>query len=64
VQVTCKDCGCIHRIYASCSNRNCPICPALKKEIWLVKREQELLPVTYYHVVFTFSDKLNILFDV
>jgi len=61
VQVTCKDCGCIHRIYASCSNRNCPICPALKKEIWLVKREQELLPVTYYHVVFTFSDKLNIL---
>ena len=48
-------------VYASCSNRNCPICPALKKETWLFKREQELLPVKYYHVVFTFSDKLNIL---
>lgn len=61
MRVICKDCGCIHVVYASGSNRNCPICPALKKEIWLVKREQELLPVTYYHVVFTFSDKLNTL---
>jgi len=51
----------VHVVYASCSNRNCPICPALKKEIWLIKREQELLPVKYYHVTFTFSDKLNIL---
>ena len=40
LRVVCKDCGCEHVVYASCSNRNCPICPALKKEIWLVKREQ------------------------
>jgi len=59
LRVICKDCGCVHVVYASCSNRNCPICPALKKETWLLKREQELLPVKYYHVVFTFSDKLN-----
>ena len=36
----CKDCGDMHSIYASCGNRNCPICPALKKETWLQKRCQ------------------------
>jgi hypothetical protein len=49
----------VHDIYVSCGNRNCPICPALKKEIWLHKWEQELLPVEYYHVVFTIPHELN-----
>lgn len=49
----------VHDVYASCGNRNCPICPALKKEIWLLKRQNELLPVQYYHVVFTLPHELN-----
>ena len=57
----CKDCGDIHSIYASCGNRNCPICPAVKKEIWLQKRAEALLPVKYYHLVFTLPHSLNIL---
>jgi hypothetical protein len=51
----------MHSIYASCGNRNCPICPALKKETWLQKRSADLLPVKYYHVVFTLPHELNIL---
>jgi hypothetical protein len=51
----------MHSIYASCGNRNCPICPALKKEAWLQKRSADLLPVKYYHVVFTLPHELNIL---
>ena len=57
----CKDCGDMHSIYASCGNRNCPICPAVKKEIWLQKRSADLLPVPYYHLVFTLPHELNIL---
>ncbi|MGK0363806.1 MAG: hypothetical protein ACI85O_000859 [Saprospiraceae bacterium] len=51
----------MHSIYTSCGNRNCPICPALKKETWLQKRSADLLPVKYYHVVFTLPHTLNIL---
>ena len=61
IEVLCKSCGCVHRVYASCGNRNCPICPALKKEIWLMKRQEALLPVKYYHVVFTLPSELDIL---
>ena len=57
----CHECGLDHRIYASCSNRNCPICPALKKEVWLHRRAEELLPVKYYHLVFTLPEELNAL---
>ncbi len=48
-------------MYASCGNRNCPVCPALKKEIWLYKRSEDLLPVKYYHVIFTIPHELNLL---
>jgi hypothetical protein len=61
VEYICKDCGDIHRVFASCGNRNCPLCPALKKETWLHKRSADLLPVKYYHVVFTLPHELNIL---
>ena len=61
LHISCNECGLEHRIYASCSNRNCPICPALKKEIWLERRKEELLPVKYYHLVFTLPEELNIL---
>jgi len=48
-------------MYASCGNRNCPICPALKKETWLHERSKDLLPVKYYHVIFTIPHELNLL---
>lgn len=61
LRIECRDCACEHVVFASCSNRNCPICPALKKEEWLIKRAQELIPTKYYHVVFTLPHELNLL---
>lgn len=49
-------CGhCAHQriSYNSCRNRHCPKCQTLARERWLARRRAELLPVTYYHVVFT-----------
>ena len=52
--------SCAHQIpvYNSCRNRHCPKCQSLTKAKWLEARQQELLPVTYYHVVFTLPDCL------
>lgn len=49
----CDQCG--HRIllYNSCRNRHCPKCQAGARAQWLAERETELLPVPYFHVVFT-----------
>lgn len=58
----CTDCGVIRLQYNSCRNRNCPKCGAIDKEKWLIKREQDLLTVRYFHVVFTVPHKLNSLF--
>jgi hypothetical protein len=52
-------CGTIQYRYHSCRNRHCPQCGALKKEEWIEARTQELLPVKYYHVVFTLPHELN-----
>ena len=54
----CNRCG--HRVvsYNSCRNRHCPKCQSLAKAKWLEARQEELLPVTYYHVVFTLPDSL------
>lgn len=54
----CKD---IHISYNSCRNRHCPKCQSLKTAKWLEDRKQELLPVPYFHVVFTLPHELNIL---
>jgi len=48
-----EDCGGIKYQYHSCRDRHCPQCGALKKDEWIEARMQELLPVKYYHVVFT-----------
>lgn len=48
--------------YNSCRNRHCPKCQALNKARWLEARERELLPVKYFHVVFTVPHELNSLF--
>src|SRR5205085_11047184 len=52
-------CGEIKYQYHSCRDRHCPQCGAVKKEEWIEARMQELLPVKYYHVVFTLPHHLN-----
>jgi len=55
----CDCCGRIKISYNSCRNRHCPKCQFLKKEKWLEQRKEDLLPVPYFHVVFTIPAKLN-----
>ena len=54
-----EDCGGVKYQYHSCRDRHCPQCGALKKDEWIEARMQELLPVKYYHVVFTLPHELN-----
>jgi hypothetical protein len=49
----CEDCRHTLIAYNSCRNRHCPKCQGLAAKEWLAEREAELLPVPYYHVVFT-----------
>jgi hypothetical protein len=49
----CEDCAHIDIAYNSCRNRHCPKCQATAAYDWLEARRAELLPVPYYHVVFT-----------
>ena len=49
----CEDCTHIHIAYNSCRNRHCPKCQGAAARDWLAARQAELLPVAYYHVVFT-----------
>ena len=57
----CCDEACSHIKYQyhSCRDRHCPNCGAMKKQQWIEVRMQELLPVKYYHVVFTLPHELN-----
>lgn len=58
----CDTCGHIRVSYNSCRNRHCPKCQNTQREAWIENRKQDLLPVPYFHVVFTLPDKLNPLF--
>jgi hypothetical protein len=49
----CADCGLVRCAYNSCRNRHCPKCQGQAREEWLAARQAELLPVPYFHVVFT-----------
>jgi hypothetical protein len=49
----CEKCDHTHIAYNSCRNRHCPKCQGAAAKQWLADREAELLPVAYYHVVFT-----------
>jgi len=49
----CEDCAHEHIAYNSCRNRHCPKCQAGAARAWLAARQAELLPVGYFHVVFT-----------
>ena len=49
----CEDCGHWRIAYNSCRNRHCPKCQGAAARTWLAEREADLLPVGYFHVVFT-----------
>ncbi len=55
----CSSCGLLRISYNSCRNRHCPKCQGKEREKWIQAREDELLPVPYFHVVFTLPDTLN-----
>jgi hypothetical protein len=55
----CTSCGHLSISYDSCRNRHCPKCQGAAREKWIQAREVELLPVPYFHVVFTLPDTLN-----
>jgi predicted Zn-ribbon and HTH transcriptional regulator len=57
----CPDCGHERPSYNSCRNRHCPKCQATAAAIWLEARQQRLLPVPYFHVVFTLPAALRVL---
>jgi hypothetical protein len=57
----CEQCGFERFVYHSCRNRHCPKCQSLLKAAWLEARRQELLPVPYFHNVFTLPHELNAL---
>ena len=57
----CTSCGSLRISYNSCRNRHCPKCQGNEREAWIQAREKELLPVAYFHVVFTLPSELNIL---
>jgi hypothetical protein len=55
----CDNCGTLRVTYYSCRNRHCPRCQHMPREQWLEKRKDEILPVSYFHVVFTLPHELN-----
>lgn len=59
----CDHCGAERLSYNSCRNRHCPKCQSLATARWLDARRAELLPVEYFHVVFTLPHALYVLLD-
>jgi len=57
----CDSCGHQRISYNSCRDRHCPKCQAIARADWLEARLERLLPVPYFHVVFTIPDELNAL---
>lgn len=57
----CDHCGYEHIQWHSCRNRACPRCGSAARARWLAARQDELLPVPYFHVVFTVPELLNVL---
>lgn len=55
----CDACGAEVPLYNSCRDRHCPTCQTLRKQRWLEQRRAEVLPVPYFHVVFTLPHALN-----
>jgi len=55
----CDHCGHVEISYNSCRNRHCPKCRASQRAAWVDARELELLPIQYFHLVFTLPEDLN-----
>lgn len=58
---SCDSCGKMQLSYNSCRNRHCPKCQGHLRERWMEARMAELLPTTYFHVVFTLPNQFNAL---
>ena len=58
---TCDHCGATRLTFNSCRNRHCPTCQAQASARWVEARRQDLLPIPYFHVVFTLPHTLNAL---
>ncbi|NLV97176.1 MAG: IS91 family transposase [Desulfovibrionales bacterium] len=58
----CDTCGYVQHAYNSCRNRHCPKCQYLKQVVWVDKLKARLLPVKYFHIVFTVPSALHKLF--
>ena len=54
----CEDCGHWRIAYNSCRNRHCPKCHGAAARTWLAEREADLLPIGYFHVVFTLPTEI------
>lgn len=55
----CDSCGHTIKVYRSCRNRHCPQCENIKQRKWVMQQESKLLPVPYFHAVFTVPEELN-----
>jgi hypothetical protein len=60
-QYQCANCGKEHFVPHSCGNRHCPSCQKLNSAQWLEQQVEHLLPIPYFHVVFTLTHELNTL---
>lgn len=58
-EYVCEHCQQSHRFYHSCRNRHCPVCQGAQSRAWLERQEERLLPVPYFHVVFTIPSELH-----
>jgi hypothetical protein len=54
----CDECGHERNAYNSCGNRHCPKCQSMARAEWLEKHQADLLPVEYFHIVFTLPEPL------
>jgi hypothetical protein len=55
----CQDCGAVQIAYNSCRDRHCPKCGKFKKAQWVEKQSPLLLPIPYFHLVFTTDHAIN-----
>lgn len=59
----CEECQKEYIQYNSCRNRHCPTCQNKDVEVWVEKRKEEILPVRYFHIIFTIPAEFNDIFQ-
>ena len=62
--LSCDSCSSVKVCYNSCRNRHCPKCQYIKQQLWVEKLRCRLLPIRYFHVVFTIPEFLRPLFYI